>query len=971
MEVRASVVGSDGAFAVRRQRHAPAAARPVGADQKISVSEPADEQRHPASGPTGLVGREAQLALLSETLEDGGGRPAVVEVIGEPGIGKTRLLREFAIRAKIVAGVVLSIVAAPDDTFDKMMEPLLRLVPATTQAVHGPASIAEHLAQALRSQSAADHPAVLLIDDVHLADPGSLQPIGELLQSVQDVLVVLAYRPRQADHRLPATLARVAGVRREMLQLPGLTADEACRLLGVPPSPRAAAAHELAHGNPLYTHAYGDLVRSGRNVVTDDLAGALPATVAQQLDIELMALTDDERSVLRSAAVLDDGCDPALVADVAGLDRQRTAELVDALVARDLLRPDFAAGPGLRFRHPVVRAAVYRTIEPSQTRRMHTSAANLLRGLGYAPVRYADHLARSALPGDLDAARTVLAAVRDRRVGPVTSASWLSKIRRLLADRVEPGLSFAIEVELVTALVAAGRLDEGRTLLDQLAGRPAGTADERAQIVLARAGVDLLQGRPREALAQVRQELRDDQSTPLRTRLATEAAVSAVLCGSPAAAHYAALAGRLSVDDESPLLAARTHWVQALVAGVVGDIPALTEHAGPATEIIDQLPDAALVGALDLFQLAGTVESLREREREAVRHFDRGLRLAGSSRLSPLVPYLLVGRARATRRLGHLEQSFRNATEAEERAVELRFEVLAALARTSRSEAICWLTGPAAARAVLGLATVDPTAGERDSLREIGDRTAARLRHQAGEGTDAFAALLRSSGGEALRWTTGCARPYWAAILADMARTSGDLAAAGHWIQEAERHAQRLGLAGQRAHVQRARADLALAAGIPGAVEHAAAAVDAFAGLGWPLDEAAARTVYAAALGTLERWREAETELGAVRRIADLTGARALLQSVVGEQRRLAGRAGRTATGGQAIQQPSSLTRREWDIVKLVTAGVSNNEVADRLFVTVKTVEAHLTRIFRKLGVTSRVGLVVALSDPRFAPPRD
>jgi len=50
--------------------------------------------------------------------------------------------------------------------------------------------------------------------------------------------------------------------------------------------------------------------------------------------------------------------------------------------------------------------------------------------------------------------------------------------------------------------------------------------------------------------------------------------------------------------------------------------------------------------------------------------------------------------------------------------------------------------------------------------------------------------------------------------------------------------------------------------------------------------------------------------------------------------------------------------------VQLVASGVSNGEVAERLFVTVKTVEAHLTRIFRKLGVSSRVGLVVAITGP-------
>jgi DNA-binding CsgD family transcriptional regulator len=195
-----------------------------------------------------------------------------------------------------------------------------------------------------------------------------------------------------------------------------------------------------------------------------------------------------------------------------------------------------------------------------------------------------------------------------------------------------------------------------------------------------------------------------------------------------------------------------------------------------------------------------------------------------------------------------------------------------------------------------------------------------------------------------------------------MSRASGDQALAARWVDRAERYAQPFGLRGQAAHVTMARARLALDAGSPTAVTLAGAAVEAFADLGWLVNEANARLLRAGAYGATEQWRAAEAELAEVRRLADLTGARVLHQLVVGEQRRIGGRAGRLDANGGTTSNRLALTRREWDIVQLVAAGTSNAEVAERLFVSVKTVEAHLTRIFRKLGVSSRVGLVALVA---------
>jgi DNA-binding NarL/FixJ family response regulator len=168
-------------------------------------------------------------------------------------------------------------------------------------------------------------------------------------------------------------------------------------------------------------------------------------------------------------------------------------------------------------------------------------------------------------------------------------------------------------------------------------------------------------------------------------------------------------------------------------------------------------------------------------------------------------------------------------------------------------------------------------------------------------------------------------------------------------------------------HLTQAR--LASDAGDPHrAAEYAAAAADAFADLGWRLDEGAARLVQARALCDARLWAAAEAELSEARRLADLTGSPPLRKAVAVEQRRAGGCAGRSPaagprTGRQLAGWELALTRREWDIARLVAAGISNAEAAEHLYVTVKTVEAHLTRIFRKTGVSSRAGLAALLAN--------
>jgi DNA-binding CsgD family transcriptional regulator len=128
-------------------------------------------------------------------------------------------------------------------------------------------------------------------------------------------------------------------------------------------------------------------------------------------------------------------------------------------------------------------------------------------------------------------------------------------------------------------------------------------------------------------------------------------------------------------------------------------------------------------------------------------------------------------------------------------------------------------------------------------------------------------------------------------------------------------------------------------------------AAETFAAVGFTLDECSTRLILARELIALRSLDEAATEAHRAKTIADTCGARFLYGQAVNIQRRIGACRPRTATA------ESTLTMKETEIARLVSMGMSNQAIAQTLHVAVKTVEAHLTRIYRKLGTPSRAAL--------------
>jgi DNA-binding NarL/FixJ family response regulator len=157
-----------------------------------------------------------------------------------------------------------------------------------------------------------------------------------------------------------------------------------------------------------------------------------------------------------------------------------------------------------------------------------------------------------------------------------------------------------------------------------------------------------------------------------------------------------------------------------------------------------------------------------------------------------------------------------------------------------------------------------------------------------------------------------------------------------------------------------ARAHVLLESDPAGAAEHASAAAKVFSAAELRIDAGRATMRAGIAYAAAGERVHAVNQLGAAATIFNDCGARALHAQTVREQRRLGVRVhSRTAGRGSG---PYGLTRREMEVARLIVDGCTNQQIAERLFVSPRTVETHISHIFAKLEVTSRVAIVSALN---------
>ncbi|WP_163511041.1 helix-turn-helix transcriptional regulator [Fodinicola acaciae] len=961
-----------------------------------------------------LVGREKELDLLDRELDalGGGSAARTVEVVGEPGIGKTHLLRSVRSSARRRGHLVLAgratefeqpipfaaIVDALDDHLAELppdelaglgadrLSLLAAVFPAVAVSTPAPAGnelITEryrmHRAiRALLEQLAADHGLVLTLDDVHWADPASIELLEHLRRHPPraPLLLVTAYRPSQVPARLVASMAgENAGLTR--LELGPLSVTDVSQLLGPDVSPaRGRVLHRESGGNPFYLHAL-------RSAPADPLTGmpAVSGASRQVISAELSALSPAQALVAYAAAVAGDPVDPQLVAVVTELSQAEAMEVLDQLLARDLLRVT-EDGRRMQFRHPLVRHVAYVCAPASWRLGAHRRAASALaaRPGDTAALLRAQHLVRSADPGDTETVEVLRwAAKHTGAYAPAAAAHFLAAALRLTPDA--PGAAAErreLSIDLATALTADGRFDEARGLIgDVLRWLPTGHSEQRVRAVLLAAQIERLLGRNEVARLLLTGEL---------SRLAAGVRVPGEPAG-PAEIATAELKlelARSAVDGvitsrDRPLLAeiagfARAHGLASLEAAAVGVHAVAANAVGDrlegrrltdlATELVDALPDEELArhphaasrvaaGELDLGRLTA-----------AVTHAERGLAVARRSGRSYLVIQMGVTLTVAYRLLGRLPEALA-CTEDMVDAAELTGS------HYLRGIAHCLHAG---VNAVLGVAPDRRALAEHARMVMASpswwSRAALILAAEAMlvDGSDTGADECRRimmSGHDESTLHALLPRPFGYRLLVRAELRRDDPEAAARWAELAESTTDPA-LPGQVGMARLARANVLLSAGdATDAATLAGEAAVLFREAGMRHEASRSLLIEADSLLAAGDQPAARVRLEEAAELLHSCGARKLHGITVRKLRRI-GRQRRVTDlpRGTAPDQPAeTLTTRETEIARLIGAGLTNQQIADRLVVSVRTVTTHVSNIFRKLNVTSRAELVAHLTD--------
>jgi DNA-binding CsgD family transcriptional regulator/tetratricopeptide (TPR) repeat protein len=807
-------------------------------------------------------------------------------------------------------------------------------------------------------------PLVLLLDDLHWADSGSVELLCALLRRppAGPVLLATALRPRQAAARLAGALHRAADTGLlTRIELAGLTLDDTRKLLG-PDSEESLVRtlHAESGGNPFYLRQLAQFrPQDAAATAGAPLDVGVPSAVAAALGEELATLDGATRRALEAAAVAGDPFLLEIAAAAAALPESAMADALDELQHRDLVRPTDAPRR-FRFRHPLVRRSVYGSAPAGWRLGAHERCAQALADRGVPVAGRAHHVIQAARAGDLEAVgllRDAGKAVVGR--APGEAARWFTAALDLL-----PGTATADALDLWTALAsahgAAGRFADARAaLLCAIDLVPEGADSTRVRLVAECAGIEQTLGHHDDAHRRLVAAL---DALPDLDGAEAVALIGAIAQDRLYRTEYAAArqwCRRARGAAGQPLSTAGSATVLALAAAFSGATTEAATACSEAATLVDGVSDAENAASADplIARLAGA-ELLVDRHADAARHAERALAAARALDSHHHFPVLFwTGIVRTA--LGRLAE----ATSLLDEAVEA--------ARSSGNPAILgWmlLARSAAASAVgeadVALATAqESVAVLRGPSRTLPAAWAAYTLAAASAPTDPAAAerVLVSSCGPDLDALPQPFRPAAFALLA-RCRLALDRPAAAA-VAAARRCAEESGLASARAAADTAEAALALHRAEPGrAAELALAAADAAASVGAVVEAASARELAGRALAEAGATEQAIAELR--RAAGEFEQWEAPRRAAAVERRlRALGDRGphRRSRPGRGTAGVESLTGRELQVARLIVDRRTNAEIGAELFLSGKTVETHLRNVFRKLDVASRVEVARAV----------
>lgn len=449
------------------------------------------------NGGRQLRGRSVELSTALEALRTVQcGRPALMVVRGEPGIGKTALVRAITAQARRLGFRTASTAAHEDDR----LAPLASIGPAlrfgTTPLIDSadfmdlatlheqPLWLAEQLATLVERRTQ-EGPILFAVDDGQWCDPLSVFIMRVLPKRLIAAPIAWVVATREMPGGGPAELIADAA-RPDLpvvrLDLTALAEDAVLAIatdrLGARPEPAVARRLSSAHGNPfLAVQLLEGLFESSTPVGTN--GPAVPSGLLDGVRRRVTAISRPCREIVRTAAVLGPDCQLIDVAELIGVPAARlTDPLVEAINA-GLLTDD---GGAVRFRHELLRQAVYEDLPSSSRRALHHAIAEHLLACGRGCAAAAPHVLATADPGDsaaVDVLRKAAHEVLDTM--PTTSVTFIRQAFELVgANDLTRG---EIGVEMVSILLADRQFDEATRFADTLLTAPV-TAELRARVQL-------------------------------------------------------------------------------------------------------------------------------------------------------------------------------------------------------------------------------------------------------------------------------------------------------------------------------------------------------------------------------------------------------------------------------------------------------------------------------------------------------
>jgi DNA-binding CsgD family transcriptional regulator len=921
-----------------------------------------------------VVGRDRELADLNLFFEATDRLPAAMVLEGEPGIGKTTLWRRAVDIARERSYRVLSCSPVPSETrlslasFRDLLEDvfgtveewlpapqrralavaLLREDPGPTEL--DPGGLAVAFLGALRVL-AAERPVLVAVDDVQSLDSATralLEFAARRLRR-EPVAFLLATRPPGPEGAVAVTRGLLAGevarIALGPLSLGALSSVLRDRLGIAFPRSTLLRVHEISRGNPFFAVEIGRALERGGNRVAPGEPLPVPADVAVLVGARIAQLPPAVREVLLTVALLSDpvrSLVEAAAARGAAARLRKAAEL--GVIELDETR--------IRFVHPLLAAAVYVDAPPGLRRRIHRRLADVVT----SPEERTRHLALSAAGPDAAVATALDEAARAALArGAPASAAELSEHATKLTP---PELVEEIKRRSIEAadyhLHAGDTARAGILLEEALAHAPRGPDHAAA-----------LQG-----LATVR--LREESFAAAQTLL------EQALAESGDASHRAGIGLNLTV---------------CLLQ--LGQLDSATAHAKTALALAEELRDAGLAAAamtylamLTFLRGGGLRADLITRAVTLARRAEPGARRGLSHVLPPEFswgvmlkwadePVAAQSKLEAVRRRAEAEHEEGWLPAILFHLGELGcwlgdFDLASRCVRDAHD--VAQMSGsPTMEAAPLGLrALTDAYQGRVDAARSAA-RDGLALAVRSGnllhrirclavlgfvdlsldEPKLAYGHLEAAAG---LAVGTGCVDPGVLRFPPDQIEALlrlGRLEEAGHVLEDFQERARSLGRSSALATAGRCRGLLLAAEGdLEGAVASLEEAVAAHELVPMPFERA--RTLLA--LGST------------LRRAKQKAAPRASLTEALVDFDRLGtplwgqkARAELARVGGRA-PAGTLLTPSERRLADLVSEGRSNKEIAAALFVTAKTVETSLTRLYGKLGVHSRTELVHRLS---------